>query len=368
MSERLTMDTYKTIYQEITPSDEFKERLLSMETEHKIYKMKPRMSYIAAMIICMLVMVSGTVYAYTHPMLIQRFFGEKASQDVVETIYSEMNQTIYCEGYLYTLEGHYFDEVDGRGYLNIRVEAEDGVIPTIVSYSFEEQYEWEKAILGEFGGPAYLGYILCKVGDSEICILHQEAIDGFGWMEANDEYITLNYSPMYEADTFGISIIPLEAFKEKYREVAENGQKEKKKRIESKIAQGMDETTAWSEAHEEVEREMISAFHDAFESITLPRKSIEIVEYDYDNIHVEVGYSMIKATWNNKETDVQTIATIVNGERKVWVNRGDAISGSHIEYLENQGYEEGDMAFECWKLGLCDPTTVQIEINGVILE
>ncbi len=370
MSEVLTTDTYKTIYKDIIPSDDFRQRMLNQGIETKIYKMKPRLSYVAAIVACMVLMVGGTVYAYTHPALIQMFFGGDVSQNIVETVYSEIEQKIYCDGYIYTLEGNYFDDVEGRGYYTIKVEAEDGSVPTVKWYGFDEEYEIEREVKGEYWDPAYLVYHFYKVGNSDICILYQAQISG--WLQIPDtveeeEYLYLAYETVDISDTVGISIIPLEEFKEKYREICQKGNEKYAQLIESKLEETNGDS-AFHEAMRESELYMMDEFRNAFESIELPHQLIECVEYDYDGIHVEISYSCIKATWNRNETDVQSVATIVDGERKVWVNRGDAITGSHIAYRgSNQGYEEGDMEFQCWSLGLRDPKTVQIEINGVIL-
>ena len=371
MSEMLTMDTYKTIYKDITPSDDFRQRMLNQEVETKVYRMKPRFSYAAAIVACMVLMVSGTVYAYTHPALIQKFFGGDVSQNIVETVYSEIDKTIDCDGYIYTLEGNYFDDVEGRGYLTIKVEAEDGAAPTIEGYGFTETGEFEREARGECWEPAYLAFSLYKVGDSDICILYQAQISGSGRAldtVDDEQYLCLSYEPVDISDTVGISIIPLEEFKEKYGEICQKGNEKYEQLVKSKLEE-TNVDSAFDEAMRESELYMMNEFRNAFESIELPHQAIDCVEYDCDGIHVEISYSHIKATWNQNETDVQTVATIVDGERKVWVNRGDAITGSHIAYRgSNQGYEEGDMEFQCWSLGLRDPKTVQIEINGVILE
>lgn len=371
MSEMLTTDTYKIIYNDITPSDEFRQRMLNQGAETRIYKMKPSLSYVAAIVACMVLMVSGTVYAYTHPALIQKFFGGDVSQNVAETVYSEIDQKIYCDGYIYTLEGNYFDDVEGRGYLTIKVEAEDGSVPTVEGYSFMEESEFAREARGECWEPAYLSFSLYKVGDSDICILYQGQISGWGQTPdtvENEEYLYLSYEPVEVSDTVGISIIPLEEFKEKYREICQRGNEMYAQLSKSKLEEG-DVDGAVHEAMDESMLYMMNEFNDAFESIELPHQSIDCVEYDYDGVHVEVSYSCIKAIWNQNEADVQSIATIVDGERKVWVNHGDAITGSHISYLGNsQGYENGDMEFQCWSLGLRDPKSVQIEINGVVLE
>lgn len=369
MSEVLTTDTYKTIYKDIIPSDEFRQKMLNQEMETKVYKMKPRLSYVTAIVACVVLMVSGTVYAYTHPAVMRAFFGEGAQQNLVEAVYSEIDKTIRCEGYRYIFEGNYYDEAAQTGYLAIRVEAEDGSIPKVEWYELETKYKFEEESLGnKYWNPFGFTYEFGRVGESEICLLYQTQLVGSGRLcdtSKEEEYLYLTYQPLNASDDVAISIIPLEEFKEVYpamlREVFQN--------MRSIEGTEQDIGAALWARDEEVAVNVMMALQETFNSITLPRRSGNYVEYDCDGIHVEIGYSYIKATWKAEDMDVQSVATLIEGERKVWGNCGDAVSGAHISFCTDEyGQKNGMEEFVCWQQRLIDPATVQLEMNGAILE
>ena len=200
MSEMLTTDTYKTIYNDITPSDEFRQRMLNQGAETRIYKMKPRLSYAAAIVACMVLMVSGTVYAYTHPALIRALFGEDAPKEFVEKVYAPIEQTIIRDGYIYIVEGNIYDEQMGTGCLTVRIEAEDGSIPDVKAS--------DSIFTAPIFGQGIDGHRFW-VGEKEMLFLFRSGLSGFwSWPQCTEEgvFYHLKYTMLDPEDELGLIV------------------------------------------------------------------------------------------------------------------------------------------------------------------
>lgn len=129
IDESFIQKNYKAIYHQITPSD-----LLIQAVRHPASRQQKtnfRLQYVAFAAITILLLGGGSVYAATHIPLIRDFFGENISKEVSNELYHPVEQFILCDGYVFTLEGYVYTPEVGTGYLSIRINRTDGSVPVI---------------------------------------------------------------------------------------------------------------------------------------------------------------------------------------------------------------------------------------------
>ncbi len=339
MREVLTTDTYKTIYKNITPSDEFRQRMLNQGAETKIYKMKPRLSYVAVIFICLLVMVGGTTYAYTHPLLVRKYFGEGVEQEKIEKLYSEINEEVCCDGYIYTVEGNIYDQKLGIGYLTIKIVAEDGSVPTV-----EGTYDVDKELFGETGIGFDLSRHWLKVDEQYVFFFFKTSLSAYmGTVEKEEDgaYFCVKYYTEHPDEFFDLAIVGKEEYQERVNSL------------------GMDRKKDDS---------LIKEVDNSFAGIELTYQETENTSFCRGGIEALVGSMDIVVTWNKNETDLKNLALIEADGNRIEIKEGghtiwdhDVLTGGTEEWND-----KGEYTLEYQYGKIIDPQTVVLEVNGII--
>lgn len=326
MRENLTSESYKRIYENIQPSEDLRKRIRMRTRRRRRWNHR----YAAALVVLVLTLGGGSVYAYTHPALIRAFLGEQADRQLAEKLYLPVEKSISCDGYVYTAEGHIYNDEIGIGYLSIRIQKEDGTVPSVAygggrtpSNAYALDVDGNQVLLGFHTG-------------FRVCFTNVES-------DGDKAYFYMKYIPVDNSRTLSLYAIS-------YSELMKLHPEETAKSVWDWDADLFEEACA------------------NCEDIEIPHQTVDSRKYVTENLTAIVGPMDFYAAWNEQEIQIDTIALIDGrGERQEILMDGIVISnGNWAGYQLNR--EEDDTITLYYPLqNLTVPEEVRVEINGEVL-
>ena len=342
--EQMLEENYKEIYGKVEPSDYLKCALYNSGSKHRIGKL--RLRYAAVFAILVLVLGGGSVYAYMNPALVRDFFGESMKEEVSNQLYNPVDQSVQCNGYVFTLEGYIYTPEIGVGYVAIRVNREDGSVPEIANgsgytYSYKSKGNGDQILSSDqcYAIDQETFHVFLKPSGVQLVVTH---------IAKNEEgaYIYFRFENVgSRTDSLPFYV----ATEEELADICENKVTDTEKENCSSM------------------QELVIPYLKGAE-IDISEVNQNVVAFSSDAYEIKLSYLNLLVT--TRDYDIDSLVIIEEDG-----NRIDVIKDGNIQKVENQWCgpfqsldEDGTQVLD-YTLGTAvDPEHVQVELDGHVLK
>lgn len=337
---------YKEAFSQVHASEELKGKVMNMADKNNktiSRRMKAMVAGFAGVVLCL----GGiTTYAYMNPSLVTDFLGKNITPKISSELYQNVDSSITVGDHIFTFEGYIYTPEINTGYIAVKVTRKDGSVPKISSANNELHFT------DADNNPVFIDSTIFdytyKIDDTKYAVIDNGEIRrDYTHIEEQENGTYIFYKFFHESGIDNIKelqfyVIPTDEIKPLCEE----------------------RNYVYSE-------EIEQAIFDNYKSIPLSLDSSKesIVSFEKDGNLIKLSRLELKLDETDTNHPVHDLVLIeADG------NRIDIIKNDNIIPVDDQwaGYSQGtkeDGTRELYyTLGkIIDPKTVQIELNGEVI-
>lgn len=248
---------------------------------------------------------------------------------MAEKLYTQVERSISCDGYFYTAEGNIYNDEIGVGYLSIRIQKEDGTVPSVAYGSGRVPSDAYSLVVD--GNPVILGF-------------HTGFQVRFANMESDGDgvYLYMKYILENTDEPLSFYVVSYDELMQQYPDAPQR---------------------VWDWSADDFETACAECG-----DVEIPHQITENRRYVSEDLTVIIGPMDFYAEWNPDRTQVNEI-TLIDGQgnRQEILTEGEPVDNRKWAGFQRNSQENGTVSLYYPLQDMVMPDDIRVEINGKLI-